>query len=864
MEVLNYKQLCEEFNVAQNQNGYEEEVRQKAQEICDRRGIYANSIDGQIHNIEGEVGEVNKLINEIKGSCDVTTQENKTFLETICAELSTKMENYIKKASLLKKRFENKKIKVIVFGPKTQGKSQFTRLYTGLSSQVIAVKPTGTDADKTGATSKIVHDSNLQNDEVKIYIELKSKDEILKEINNILSNFTENSVNLVLPNMDNNTGLYSNWENFYRVVSDEIEKQNALQRVQEAHSTMDDFTSKQSYLKHVFDKHSDYSEVNNGKNDLADVSIVQLPQYNDMQNNDTQRYMTVKQITISLNLQHNNIFENFEIFDTKGISDNAGGTDAENMLFDEINKCDAVFSLKSVGAGQSAEEFYANLSNARNRNNVSVPEKFELKHFAILNLWRGISNNSVEDVCQKIKSTDLANTVYVGSLGENDEERNVDNRYEFSDGTVVEPQKFAEYVVVDMLGRITESTRQYDDTLISECGNLAEEIKELKQKLCDKIAFLIVPEPYSCDNAIVDAIEKFQKEALENINNKASELKIQYQKSINQNTTSHVGGIIFGAQTKDSHTPTTMAPITTDVPSGKDIKDINKDIYYMITGKNPSEDSNMELSEKDPVGVALEEIFEGVKGEAGKRVKIGNPGSPVSGNVQTLGSYIDDLSALVFDRIAPNINEKYAPSHPIKEIEDTCNSFLKILWEKFRFNILFDKEFKNGEDYKNNNTRFQSWYELYRELNVDTAVNRLFPILTFDILKSYFAKVERPRNMELLNPIVDGNKLKEALVETYKQFDFKKLIIQKVDDADHKKENIVTTLVANLHTGRIADDLYQLYKNAGEGKLKKIGILNDEVSKRLKSDNKWRVLKEQGEKLTQKEVEKLSIPLVNN
>jgi hypothetical protein len=151
-------------------------------------------------------------------------------------------------------------------------------------------------------------------------------------------------------------------------------------------------------------------------------------------------------------------------------------------------------------------------------------------------------------------------------------------------------------------------------------------------------------------------------------------------------------------------------------------------------------------------------------------------------------------------------------------------------------------------------------------LNVDTSVDRLSPILAFDILQSYFVKVERPKKMELLSPIVNSKTLKDAMIETYKQFHFKELITQKVDDADRKKGNIVTTLVSNLNTGKITDDLFPLYdpKVVGEEKLKEIKILDGPTLEKIGRDEKWKNLKAQGVALGAVTVNKLKIPEINN
>ena len=123
--VLSYAQLMS------GQNSLEA-IKEGARLICDRRGRYADTISKDVERIKGEISVIESLIETIEENSSVLESSQESELKSLCEALKKSLNAYLKKAQSLRSRFNNKKIKVLAFGLKSEGKSTFTRRYTGL------------------------------------------------------------------------------------------------------------------------------------------------------------------------------------------------------------------------------------------------------------------------------------------------------------------------------------------------------------------------------------------------------------------------------------------------------------------------------------------------------------------------------------------------------------------------------------------------------------------------------------------------------------------------------------------------------------------------------------------------------------
>ena len=131
--VLSYAQLMS------GQNSLEA-IKEGARLICDRRGRYADTISNDVERIKSEISVIESLIKTIEANSSVLDSNQESELKSLCEQLKKSLKAYLQKAQSLCTRFNNKKIKVLAFGSKSQGKSTFTRLYTGLPESVVAEK----------------------------------------------------------------------------------------------------------------------------------------------------------------------------------------------------------------------------------------------------------------------------------------------------------------------------------------------------------------------------------------------------------------------------------------------------------------------------------------------------------------------------------------------------------------------------------------------------------------------------------------------------------------------------------------------------------------------------------------------------
>ena len=334
-----------------------------------------------------------------------------------------------------------------------------------------------------------------------IIVTFRSKDDVLSRVNEYLTQW---------PVAIKGKKLLSSYEEFIQMKRDvtvchEIE-----------HYTGHFDTSIKKGLLGFFGQDIDLSEVGNTP---KSINVASLPKYNDIQYNGSKSYSAVHHIDIYVDLLNDNLFENFEICDTKGSSTDVGGLVADKDIFSAIDSSDAAFTIIRVGQGQKGSEFITNVLYPHYRGNI---ESINNKHFVIINVDKRCGQmETIDNACGHIEDNKIAQAIYVGSLKERpikiDYERDSEGEPKNLNEPKIKPSLFVEGVLLSMLERIAYSTKDNDDCLIKKVNELSvlinQQLEILKTKLGDISAFREESE----DDLIIEVIRTLRDKTFNQI-----------------------------------------------------------------------------------------------------------------------------------------------------------------------------------------------------------------------------------------------------------------------------------------------------------------------------------------------------------
>lgn len=119
------------------------EVKKNASEIRTRRIGKAKELEASSVKIAQEKQSISSLLEQAQETLSNLTvsSQNKEALNRLIAELENAYSQYEYITRNLAKRFQNAKIRVIAFGPKSQGKSSFIKSFTKLPDEIVPTKP---------------------------------------------------------------------------------------------------------------------------------------------------------------------------------------------------------------------------------------------------------------------------------------------------------------------------------------------------------------------------------------------------------------------------------------------------------------------------------------------------------------------------------------------------------------------------------------------------------------------------------------------------------------------------------------------------------------------------------------------------
>lgn len=469
---IDYKNLKVDLS---NRERRTAEIKKTAEEICKRRRTQGKSLRNKADTVNQERMALVRLLKNMQehlSACSDESQKNQVC-ETI-NKLKNALEVYSDNLNSLATRFENSKIRVLSFGFKSQGKSLFTRMYTHINDDNIVRVKGNTDEDQTGTTNIIRHNSRYSSDNPHITVYFREESQILELVNNALKGLRSLIEKTTIPTVFSS---YSQFSNF--LSSDKKRAYEIIEKFDDIDHTIPTFDSAKSLLLSIFNSASDFSMV--GKGSLVLKSSAEMATYNDMQAKLNQRYLSVDHIDIELNLRYDGMFENFEICDTKGLSEDAGGSLIEDDLVNDINHADAIFSIQKIQQdGGMKDKFVAKVKSLANPQRLNGHIKsIQNRHFSIANVYSNIDEKNVLNYENKINQNNLANIIYVGML--------VDGEY---NGDKIVAQEFVDALMLHMIGAIVETTATLDNELVRACFDDSQKVNDLLLELKSQLSNL--------------------------------------------------------------------------------------------------------------------------------------------------------------------------------------------------------------------------------------------------------------------------------------------------------------------------------------------------------------------------------------
>lgn len=277
-----YNELIASLRDVQN---VEYDISEKAQNICTRREKYAEYLEGRLVELKRYQTSMNSILGNLLRSSSLMEGIDKEAIISQCNAIKKDLADHIERVEKLCIRFKNKRIRIVSFGPKTQGKSVFTQLYTKLDDSIVAVKPDGNGIDKTGAINVIKHDGTLTSP--RIIVHFKTQQEVVDKINSYIS---------LLPQ-----GVQISAFRSFQDVLTAKNNNTIIAKLSAYHGTQPIPASCKAGLESFFAYNKKISEA--GADDKT-ITVDQMPIYNDMQYNgqEGQRYAIVDYIEILTNL----------------------------------------------------------------------------------------------------------------------------------------------------------------------------------------------------------------------------------------------------------------------------------------------------------------------------------------------------------------------------------------------------------------------------------------------------------------------------------------------------------------------------------------------------------------------------------
>lgn len=781
----------------------EHNISEKAQEICARREKYAEYLEGQLVELKRYQTSMNSTLGNLHSSSSSMVGIDKEAITSKCNAIKKDLADHIERVEKLCIRFKNKRIRIVSFGPKTQGKSVFTQLYTRLDDSIVAVKPDGNGIDKTGAINVIKHDGTLTSP--RIIVHFKTQQEVVDKINSYIS---------LLPQ-----GVQiSTFRSFQDVL---IAKNNnsIITKLSAYHGTQPIAASCKAGLESFFASNRNISEAGAGE---KEITVDQMPIYNDMQYNgqEGQRYAIVDYIEILTNLG-NDFYKYFEIGDTKGSSIDAGGNVADIEIFEAIDNSDAAFSISRVGSGQNNGEYITtNLFTHYQEDIGNLHDKL----FIILNMEKGSLDKGLQlinSVVGNIEVQHMAEQIYTGCLckrpiGIEYDERDVE---QLPENAFIDPEKFVRAMLLDMLNKIVTNTKRNDDGLIDKASRSTETINFKINELKSLVNGCDVPCEESEDGLIIEVIKELRDKTYNQINLHCNS---ENNHSNNHNhISSHVGtrrrGFNFGQEQHQSENvvePTNQEEISYTIEQPgiidyeeqyKKLRSEKMSIFKLLTGENRTTRGKENQSVKDEIEESVRYIYTQhghprpcVVDEITDKV-ISRP----SGNTSDSGRFIECVSMMYSSRIKENFNKKLTPQNEI-QFKDEADELFRMLWKGLKLD-----SFTGWGEYSHDkfseksilNEQLGELLELYKDA-YEATTDPISLFTPYDTLLEYFnryiSKERKSVKHKETDIVIDDEILVKTLVDLIRIHNIPKMIVEKATDKKRRVDNLRTQIAQEI------------------------------------------------------------------
>ena len=789
--------------ISENQERTEriQQIKTIANQICERRRSLADHLISLVATIQADRSKVKQVIDNIKDSIGVI--EDQAIINdiiSICNDIESDFEEYESNTKSLSERFRNQKIKISSIGYRSQGKSNFTRLYSGLPDSIVAEKGTAEEEDKTGAINIIHHKAGCSPDNPEIYVAFKSRKEVLKRVNDFLSKWPVPVKGLRhIPSYQEFCNLKSEGSVYNEIVN----------------YTGSFETSIQKGLLSYLSPDIDLSEVGNNPHK---IEVSELPKYNDMQYDGSKSYSSVDKIDIYVDLYNDGLFENFEICDTKGSSEDAGGMIADKDIFTSINSSDAAFTIMRVGSGQGGRGFISNVLYPHYQNDI---ELIQNKHFVIINVDEKCAQvETVNNAWGDINNRKIAQAVYIGSF------RNRPAQVGYAttgDGITplnpqeprINPSLFVDGVLLNMLGKIAISTKTNDDNLIAKINEKSKSINKLIQGLKTKLRTVQEFAVESEDILILEEVRVLRDKTYNQIHEmivSEDSTRDSQQTTLNRPKANR-GGFNYGQQPQV--TPTAdIAEVsyTVEQPGIIDYEELYKrqrsaeySIFRLLTGESRDMTGKTNQSVKDEIEEAVRYIYK--KGGQARPAVSDYISDSVSicrfGDTSDSGRYIECVSMMYSKRIRDNFNKKLVPQNAIEFAEDADNIY-KCIWEGLKLNY-----FTGWGEYSREkltekaalNEQLRALLELFHNAYQDTT-DPISLFTPFETLMEYFRRelvqgIKTAKHIET-DIVVDDEALIKTLVDLIRVHNIPKMIIDKVTDKKRRVNNFMIQIIQEL------------------------------------------------------------------
>ena len=814
------------------------EVKKYASEIRTRRIGKAKELEASSVKIAQEKQSIRSLLEQVQDALSKLTvsSQNKETLNRLIIELENAYSQYEYSTRNLARRFQSAKIRVIAFGKKGQGKSSFIQAFTKLPDEIVTPKDFGSTKDKTGTTCIYFHKPGVSAKEPEIYVVFRKPEEILSKVNEALSMLSKAGLSI------NGKKHFVSLSELQNVLANEHENLSVYNKIknltQNTNSTIPEFLSYKNILMDFFYPHSDYSEIidNSNKDYFTKdkgkrISLSELPMYNDMQYEGARRFPIVSEIRVYVDLGRDNMFENIEICDTKGISVQAGGRAWEKELYSELENCDAAFSIQFDGdpsTGEGPLGFYQKINNEMTEHPGHFND-FGLKHYIIINSHTDAKLEEVIGNAEDIAPLSIAQSLYIGALINNAKIKSGKK------DITLNMQGFVDFVIYNMIKNIVVNTNETDKNLENALKG-AKKVIDVKtteiRKLLQDINKGLPEKELNWDDVIINSLFKRKRDVENDIEKYAQSEKIilpttKAKEDNKMDSPQNANGNMWDDDDEDesymNDTSSDSNLSEEDISTNENIpdeRDISVGIYNMLTHEDL--EKHDDISNQQAVELAIGHLFD-------KNIEIaGNQGiflkQNIIGTAKYIGSFVDHLSSLIFNEINQNVNHYFISNSNKGNLTEFKNKIFNIIWEGFYINHFCEFEKFDIESLKTlikSNTQkypmFKTWVENY-ETTGDNKATCIYPRTSYAILKAYFDSVsELPSEEELrsnTHPIFKKEELKHAVITAYMFHDYVTRYKEQINNDISNKRNVLTAIISDMGgEQKYVYELLDLYKS---------------------------------------------------